>query len=215
MAKEINPGAYLNGSGQVVFNLGDRHTVFDFSKRMYLPGNHNLKNMMAAVCVCKIFQIPDEIITEAVLRFKGLEHRLEYVGEYGDIHFYNDSIATIPEATIEAMKTLKDVDTLILGGKDRGIDYNNLIKFLAGSNVNNLIFLGEAGKRIYEGINLVDKTKSKKCFLIMEFNEASQIIKKYTKPGSICLLSPAAASYDMFNNFEERGEAFKKIARNI
>ena len=213
--KEISTGAFLNREGNVVFKQNENISEFDFNNRLYLPGRHNLMNIMAAVCACKLLEISDNIISEAISGFKGLEHRLEYIGKYGNIHFYNDSIATIPEAAIEAVKTLKTVDTLILGGKDRGIDYSKLAKFISQSDITNLIFTGEAGKRILEEVEAIGISNKKKYFLITRFDEIKQIIKQYTKPGYICLLSPAASSYDMFKNFEERGEAFKKIAGNI
>ena len=213
--KKVNTGAFLGKNDNVIFTGLNAKSVFDFSNRLYLPGRHNLMNIMAAVCACKLLEIPDNIISEAISGFKGLEHRLEYIGKYGNIHFYNDSIATIPEAAIEAVKTLKTVDTLILGGKDRGIDYSKLARFISQSDITNLIFTGEAGKRILEEVEAIGISNKKKYFLITRFDEIKQIIKQYTKPGYICLLSPAASSYDMFKNFEERGEAFIKIARNV
>jgi UDP-N-acetylmuramoylalanine--D-glutamate ligase len=136
------------------------------------------------------------------------------VGKFKGIHFYNDSIATIPQATIEAVKTLKKVDTLILGGKDRGINYSSLISFLPASEVRNLIFLGEAGNRIYKHLKIDSKYKGN-MFLINNFEDIRGIVIKNTPAESICLLSPAASSYDMFQNFEERGNAFKTIAENL
>ncbi len=207
-------GAFISDLDNVQMKLDETTCSFDFSKRSALPGNHNLKNIMAAVLAAKIAGVEDSAILKAVNSFKGLEHRLEYVGLFKGIHFYNDSIATIPEATIEAIKTLKTVDTLILGGKDRGIDYQGLIDFLPNSTIRNIVFLGEAGNRIYNGLKTNGKYKGK-MFLIEAFEEIKELILKNTASGSICLLSPAASSYDMFSNFEERGNAFKKIAGNL
>jgi len=211
---KIEQGAFISDLGNIQIKLEEDTFSYNFSKRIALPGNHNLKNISAAVLATKIIGIEDKAIFEAVNSFTGLEHRLEYVGLFKGVHFYNDSIATIPEATIEAIKTLKTVDTLILGGKDRGIDYQGLIDFLPDSAVRNIIFLGDAGNRIYNGI----KTKGKfsgNMFLIKSFDEIKNLVLKNTPNGTICLLSPAASSYDMFNNFEERGRVFKKIAGNL
>ena len=112
-------------------------------------------------------------------------------------------------------ESLKNVDTLILGGKDRGIDYSPLFSFLPESGVSNLIFIGEAGKRIRNGIEKLPKNTNQRLFTINQFSEISELIRLHTRPGAICLLSPAAASYDQFKNFEERGEVFRKIAENI
>ena len=143
-----------------------------------------------------------------------MKHRLEYVGEFSSIYFYNDSIATIPEATIHAIKTLKMVDTIILGGFDRGVNYENFIEFLSNSKVRNFIFIGDVGKRLLNGLRK-KKAVGKKYFLINSFDEIIETVIKNTKPKTICLLSPAAASYDMFRNFEQRGNIFKNIVRNI
>ena len=208
-------GVFGNEEGEVHLNLYAGNHIFNFNERKQLPGKHNLMNIMAAVAVCRNLRIPLEIIFRAVVDFKGLSHRLEYIGKYKDIYFYNDSIATIPEAVIEAVKTLKNVDTLIIGGKDRGIDYSGLVYFLNKGIVRNVIFIGEAGKRILKEINDEKKNPELNCYSIKQFQEMGSIIREYTKPGKICLLSPAASSYDMFLSFEERGEAFKKIAKNL
>ena len=167
-------------------------------------------NIMAAVNVCKQLGIDKEIIAEGISSFRGLEHRIEYVGEFNGIHFYNDSIATIPEACIEAVKALGKVDTLILGGFDRGIDYSGLAKFLSASGIRNLIFTGDAGRRILHEIKDI-KSPGQTLFLISRFDEFKDIVFNVTRKGNICLLSPAAASYDEFQNFEMRGKRFKDL----
>ena len=171
-------------------------------------------NIMAAINVCKILEVPDDIIVEGISTFKGLEHRIEFAGNYKGIDFYDDSIATIPEATIEAVKSLRNVDTLILGGFDRGIDYSQLVHFLHSSTVRNIIFTGDAGKRIMAEMQK-HQQQSQKMFMISKFDEFLEIAMKYTTPGTVCLLSPAAASYDEFINFEFRGKRFKELVRNL
>jgi UDP-N-acetylmuramoylalanine--D-glutamate ligase len=215
LSKESDSGVYLFKSGEILFQYQNQKSKFNFSGRQYLPGNHNLMNIMAAVCACKVMEVPDDIIQKSILEFKGLKHRMEFVGKFKGIYFYNDSISTIPQATIQAVKSLKKVDTLILGGKDRGIDYQPLIEFLPVSGVRNLIFIGAAGWRIQDGLESLNKPTGQNIFLIKSYDEIPFIIRNNTKPGYICLLSPAASSYDMFKNFEERGDVFKKIAENI
>ena len=211
---ELCDGSFVKDG--FVHYAGDCETepVYDLSKKRKIKGDHNLRNIMAAITACKTLGISNEIIQEGIASFTGLEHRLEYAGEFHGIRFYNDSISTIPEATIAAVKTLEDVDTLILGGFDRGIDYSGLAEFLVHSPVRNLILVGEAGRRINEEMknrNEMKEAKGKKLFMVKRFDEFIDIAIKETKPGHICLLSPAAASYDEFPNFEIRGKRFNEL----
>ncbi len=186
--------------------------IINLEKNNKLTGVHNLNNILAAVAVCAILKIDNNKIATGLKNFKPLEHRLEYVGNFGGIDFYNDSISTVPEATIEAVKAIGNVDTLILGGFDRGIDYSKLALFLSGSEIRNFIFMGDAGKRILNHF-ISQKKSEQKIFTITSFDELPEIIFQNTKPGAVCLLSPAASSYDMFGNFEERGKLFKSLVR--
>ena len=200
--------------GFICFADGEKIVpVWKIHQDRFLRGEHNLKNIMAAVNVAMICGIDTEMIEDGIATFKGLEHRLEYVGEFGRIHFYNDSIATIPEACMEAIRAVPNVDTLIAGGFDRGIDYAGLAEFLSHSTVRNIILLGAAGKRIMEHLVLVDHS-DKKIFHINRFDDFKPIAFRETRPGFACLLSPAAASYDEFKNFEERGRRFRELVRS-
>jgi UDP-N-acetylmuramoylalanine--D-glutamate ligase len=212
LKKVLAAGCYIQNGEIVCSSGGKKEVIFDLKRKIKLKGDHNLLNIMAAICVCKQLGIDNEIIAEGVSSFRGLEHRIEYVGEFNGIHFYDDSIATIPEACIEALKALDKVDTLILGGFDRGIDYSGLAKFLSASSVRNMIFTGEAGRRILHEIRDIKKPEQT-LFLIHCFDEFKDIAFNVTRKGYICLLSPAAASYDEFLNFEMRGKRFKELVR--
>lgn len=184
--------------------------IYDTSLPRHLHGDHNLLNIMAAFLVAHCFGIPDKVTASVIGSFKGLEHRMEFVTEKKGIRFYNDSISTIPEACISAVNALQDVDTLILGGFDRGIDYGILARFLEQSQVHNIIFVGKAGERIASLISKDELTKRNTLFS----NDYPKIIDwcfVHTEKGKICLLSPAASSYDQFKNFEERGRTFKQL----
>ncbi len=212
LSEQHRPGVFRNESS-VCFSDGRvERVIWKLEQKRYLKGEHNLKNIMAAIGACVVSAIPDEAMREGILTFKGLEHRLEYVGEYRQIHFYNDSIATIPEATIEAVKSLPNVGTLILGGFDRGIDYRALACFLVTSGVRTLVLLGAAGMRIGECMETL-KPHPQKIIYINRFDSLKEIVFSETRPGYSCLLSPAAASYDEFANFEERGKRFREIVR--
>ncbi len=193
---------------------GTKNKIYDTRLGQHLIGHHNIYNIMAASAACYLVNVSADDISSGIRSFKGLEHRIEPVGEYEGISWYNDSIATIPEATIEAVKTLKNVDTLILGGFDRGIEYKILYPFLVGSGISNIIFIGAAGTRIMNEFSEYGASAIR-FYTAADFSELIEIAKKVTKKGSVCLLSPAAASYDMFRNFEERGNVYKKNVRNL
>nr|NWJ51154.1 UDP-N-acetylmuramoyl-L-alanine--D-glutamate ligase [Bacteroidota bacterium] len=185
---------------------------YPLSSPRKLLGDHNLLNIMAAILACKLSGINDKAILNGIEDFKGLEHRIEFVGCYHEINYYNDSISTIPQAAIAAVETLKNVDTLILGGFDRGIDYSILIEYLKSATLRNVIFVGAAGARIHQ-LLIEAGIDNKFFFSTNDYREVVAKAREITKPGSICLLSPAAASYDQFKNFEERGNYFKELVK--
>jgi len=188
--------------------------LYDTSPGQPLKGHHNLYNIMAAGAACYLSGISTIQISSGIRSFNGLEHRIELVGNYAGILWYNDSIATIPEATIEAVKTLQIVDTLILGGFDRGIEYDILYPFLNTSGIKNVIFVGEAGMRMMKEFNAYG-INNLNLFTANDYKKVVSIASEVTGKGKICLLSPAAASYDMFKNFEERGNIYKKNVREL
>lgn len=192
------------------YNLNQAQTHVGVWPRL-LQGNHNLSNIELVRQIGSVMGIDEGLIREVVANFKGLEHRLELVGTYHGITFYNDSISTIPAACIEAVKSLSTVQTLILGGFDRGIDYEPLVNFLPTSGVENIVFVGEAGKRIKE--LLTSRYTPKNQLTTNNYKEIVDWCYQVTENGKTCLLSPAAASYDQFKNFEERGRTFKDLVQ--
>jgi UDP-N-acetylmuramoylalanine--D-glutamate ligase len=206
--KTITRGCYATDHETIIFKSGHIQSKFTIGTPS-VKGEHNFMNIMAVIAACKVSGIPDEFILEGIRTFKGLEHRMEYVGEYNGIHFYNDSIATVPEAAIYAIKALKNVDSIILGGHDRGIDYSGLIRYILETGIRNMIFIGDAGKRM-STILSKQKKHRQKAFLALDLEDAVRIAMRNTGKDMICLLSPAAASYGMFKDYKERGEVFKK-----
>lgn len=199
-------------------NPEDLHRAFKVSREMksglkQIIGKHNENNILAAVLAVSFFGIPFEKSIEYLSDFIPLPHRLEYAGMMGGVHFYNDSISTIPESAIAAVKALEGTDTLILGGFDRGLDYSGLIDFLLKGSVRNIIFMGQVGKALMPVFQ--SEKSDKRFFFADELAEAFPLILKHTTPGSICLLSPAASSYDQFHNFEHRGDTFKSLVREL
>ena len=186
--------------------------IYDGNQKRNLIGIHNLKNIMVALLICKILNLDIKKAINSINRFTPLEHRLEKVGTYNDITYYNDSIATIPEATINGIKALQNVDTLIFGGLNRNIDYQEFIDFLRRSNISNLIGLPDTGHIICN--ILKEKGTNKNIYLVESIDDAIDIASKQTKKKHICLLSPAAASYNKFKNFEEKGNYYKNAIKN-
>lgn len=181
--------------------------IYDINSHRLLLGDHNLRNIMIVLTIARILNLDMNKVIDTINSFKGLEHRLEYVGKYNDIIYYNDAIATIPDATINAIKSLKKVDTLIFGGMDRGIDYQQLVDYLNSGIVRNLICMPTTGYKIADMItnNHVNVYKTQML------DEAVKIAKQITAKEHICLLSPAAASYEYFKNFQEKGRRFKQL----
>lgn len=171
-------------------------------------GPHNLLNAKAALCACAAYGIDVRDVIPYLYTFKPLEHRLEPVGTFGGVTFVNDSISTIPQAAIAACQTLGKVDFLLLGGFDRDIDYQPLVDFMMDHPVPHLLFTGKAGERMMVMMEKVQTNKAR--YATME--EAFEYLKSHSKPGDVCLLSPAASSYDQYKNFEERGRKFKQLA---
>ncbi len=183
-----------------------------------LQGNHNRSNIAVARQVTSLLGVTSDQFNTALNSFHGLPHRLELVGTFNDITFYNDSISTIPEAAIAAIEALQQVDTLILGGFDRGIEYAALADYLAdnaraGRKVSNLVFVGRAGARmLQEWTDRPDQPILGRHTLVENgYDTIVEWCYSHTQPGHICLLSPAAASYDAFRNFEQRGYTFKSL----
>lgn len=183
--------------------------ICDVNDSFPLRGGHNLENVSAAIAALScVEEIDIQKIRDFIYSFKPLAHRLEFLGKVENIFFYNDSISTVPQASIAAVKALKNVNTIILGGMDRGIDYFPLVNFFENSDVENFIFTGDAGKRM---MHLFEKLQDKKLFFSSSYKEIVKIAKTHTKKGTVCLLSPAAASYDKFKNFEHRGDIFRAL----
>lgn len=182
--------------------------LYNINNKRNVIGDHNLENIMFILGVSDLLNLDMEKVTKSIEEFQPLEHRMELVGTFDNIIYYNDSIATIPEATINCIETLKIVDTLILGGNDRSLDYKKLIEYLKQSNVSNIICLPKTGHDI--AVYLKDY---KKIYIVDNLEEAIEISKKVTEKNKICALSPAASSYGYFNNFEERGKIYKELVR--
>ena len=177
-----------------------------------LLGQHNYFDIGVVYGVCAILGMDDGAFTAGLKTYEPLPHRLQYLGERDGVRYYDDSISTICDTTIQALKTLKDTDTVLIGGMDRGIDYGELIQFLSGCPVPHIVLMEATGRRIYEeiGRDYPEFAGRDRLILADHLEEAVRAARSVTRPGHSCVLSPAAASYGIFRNFEERGEAFSR-----
>jgi len=217
--QKVKAIALKSKAQKIPFNLNKKISLLKIikPKDISLKGDFNLLNIMAAVETAKIFQIKPSIIKQAVKEFKGLLHRLEFAGKHRGIEFYNNSMATIPETTILDLKTFNGkAISLIVGGSDKGSDYTNLAKEILKTSVKNLVVLGQGtGEKI---LDLIQKTKVARLpreFRVKSMREAVKVCYEKTPKNGVCLLSPGSASFNIFKDYQDRGDQFKKAVRSF
>lgn len=192
-------------NGHVYMNGKD---IYDNSVKRNLLGDYNLNNIMFVLGVSEILGLDIHKTIESICSFKTLPHRLEYVDTINEVSYYDNCIGTTPEATIEVIKALGNVDTLIIGGMDRGLDYTMFIEYLDKCNIGNIVCMPKTGH------DIAKKLTKANAICVDTLEEAVEVAKKVTKRGMSCLISPAAASYGFFKNFEEKGNKFQELVRS-
>ena len=220
---KANITRYQTKDDYLIFNSGDKlvKEIAKKSKAKKIPikGEYYDLNRKAGRAVGKIFKIPSKIIEKAIREFKPLPHRLELVGTFKGITFYNDALSTIPETAILAMKALgKRVQTVFLGGFDRKIDFKKLAKFIIkNKNIRNIIFFPTTGEKIWKEIlrqaNLSGVRHSWRPFFVDNMRDGVKLAYKHTEKGKICLLSCASTSFSIFRDYKEKGNLFKKYVK--
>lgn len=206
LEKDLETGSFKNDNEIIFFdktkNIEEK--IMD-TREINIRGNHNLYNSLAAVIAARAFEIKKEIIRETLIKFKGVEHRIEFVKELNGVSYYNDSKATNIESLQVALESFSRNLILILGGREKGNDYGkveNLIK----EKVKIIIAVGESKDRISEYYKNKVKT-----VIAVSFEEAVNKAKDLSENGDTVLLSPACKSFDMFDSYEHRGKEFKRI----
>jgi len=181
-----------------------------------LPGKFNLQNVLAAVTTAQLCGVQPPAIRDAIRTFRALPHRLEPVGTYNGITFYDDSIATVPEAALAAFEALgSSVETVLLGGHERNLDFIQLAEQLP-ANIKTVILFPPTGVRIWSAIETHSKNPAlPEAFFVGDMEQAVKIAYQRTEPGKICLLSPASPSFGIFKDYRERGDLFKAFVRKL
>lgn len=201
-------GAFVS-SGTLFGMYGrEMRKIIDASE-ILIPGPHNLQNAAAAVCVASLFDIPPETIADVLRTFPGVEHRMESCGRVAGIHFVNDSKATNVDSVCYALRSIDTNVHLIVGGRDKGASYAPLIEHGTGK-IRSVIAIGEAKQKIQ-----LELGGSFEVQFAESLTEAVGICFENAHPGDTVLLSPACASFDMFENFEQRGRSFKKAVAEL
>lgn len=212
--KRVEGGVYVDShSGCIIvedFKTNQRVSVIE-TQKIFIPGNHNLENALAATAIAYYAGISPQIIATALNTFRGVEHRIEFVDEIEGIIFYNDSKGTNPDASVKAVEAMTRPTVLIAGGMDKGSEFDALIRSF-GHHVHHMIVLGETAPIL---IQTAKKHGFETISQVKTMEEAVLQAKAVAKNGWAVLLSPACASWDMYENFEKRGEHFKRCVEEL
>ena len=207
----LKEGMYLDGDMMIYAHDGKKEEVLNVKTDMQLLGKHNHENVMAAVAMSIRMGVPMDLIRKAVKEFKAVEHRIEFVLERSGVRYYNDSKGTNPDAAIQAIRAMPGPTVLIAGGYDKHSEYDEWIEAF-GDKVKYLVLIGQTRDKIAECARSHGFTD---IMYAEDMPEAVRVCAAYANAGDNVLLSPACASWGMFDNYEQRGEKFKEYARNL
>ena len=197
-------------AGNIVINSNQTTEELMITEQVSLPGGHNLANALATALATRSFEIKNDALRDSLSMFEGVPHRLEFVRDLDGVRFYNDSKATNVNAVWYALESFNVPMVLILGGRDKGNDYAELIAPIR-DKVHTVIAIGEARAKIREQLGDValDLEETESMF------DAVRLARRKAKRGEVVLLSPACASFDMYSSYEERGDDFKRQVNNL
>lgn len=208
--KILMRGAWVQ-NGIITMDIGNGKEYVCGTDDIFIPGEHNLENSLAASLMARIMGVDPGCIADTLKNFKGVEHRIEFVEVISDVKFYNDSKGTNPDASIKAIQAMKGPTVLIAGGMDKGSGFDELIESFDGK-VTHMIVLGETADK------LMRTAKEKGFDNVYRVNTVEESVKKafgFAVPHSNVLFSPACASWDMFTDYEERGRVFKNAVKAL
>lgn len=204
-------GVYLNGSTIVIKDKNGQEIELIDKGQLMIPGEHNLENALAAAAICYYGGVDPQVISQVLKEFNGVEHRLEHITTKKGISFVNDSKGTNTDASIKAVGAIESGIFLIAGGYDKNSDFQDFIKSFNGK-VKHLLLIGETANKIKETAEELGFTNITICETMAESVRTGY---EYADEGDTVLLSPACASWDMYKNFEERGNHFRKVVEEL
>ena len=206
--KRVAEGAFLNGD-QIVFRLDGSETLIAKRSDIPLRGEHNVENVLAACAAAYLAGATPTAIANGVKTFRGVEHRLEFVGEIGGVSFYNDSKATNVDAALKAIEAFPGPLIVILGGKDKGAPYAPLAEALRTKG-RAAVLIGQSAEKIQAELG-----DAVSCVSAGALDRAVEIAAERARPGDTVLLAPACSSFDQFENYEQRGRIFKQLVAQL
>ncbi len=207
---KLEKGVYLDGE-TFVYSDGETKTPVCKTTELKVLGGHNHENVMAAIAIAVSMKVPMEIIRKTVKEFTAVEHRIEFVAEKNGVDYYNDSKGTNPDAAIKGIQAMNRKTVLIGGGYDKGSEYDEWIESFNGK-VTYLVLLGATKEKIAK---CARKHGFENIIFVETMEEAVAVCAAHAKPGEAVLLSPACASWGMFDNYEQRGRIFKELVRKL
>jgi UDP-N-acetylmuramoylalanine--D-glutamate ligase len=206
--KTLGQGAFLRNGILVYRDKAGEKALFP-AESILLKGAHNLENVLAACVMAILAGAHPESLEESIRKFRGVEHRIEYVAEIGGVQYFNDSKATNVDATIKSLEAFPGNILLIAGGKDKAGDFS-ILRSLVRERVKHLVLIGEAAGKIRQALACSVATSE-----AVSMQDAVSMCSQLAQPGDVVLLAPACASFDMFQDYEHRGRVFKDAVRSM
>lgn len=214
LRETYHPGAYVS-EGAFVYHDGHKSERIAETSELFIPGEHNIQNALSAIVAARLSGCSITAIQQGLKTFKGLPHRIELVGTIDGVSYYDDSFSTVPETAIAAIQAFYQPKIVILGGSSKQSDFHQLGNVISNStSIRAIIGIGNEWERIKSKI----KNPKSNIQTIEDCKNMEEIVgsaKQVAQPGDVVLLSPACASFDMFQNYKDRGNQFKEHVRNI
>ena len=209
---EVPRGLFLRGETVIYRDEAGEYELIR-ADEIKIPGGHNLENAMLSSLLALGMGISPDAVRETLRTFPGVEHRIEFAREFNGVRYINDSKGTNPDSTIKAIQAMTRPTVLILGGYDKHSDFHELFEHFRGSMLKSIVVLGETKEKILDTAR--DTGYLGYCHATATFEDAVSCARVLAEPGDAVLLSPACASWDMFDNFEQRGRVFKEIVNRF